>query len=188
MLNNRYGFLILICVPKKEALMKRNILIFSVILLASVFASKSNAVEEELGKGVKRVEHFFGYGESKNALAGHPGHHLDTVEFWEKVQDLLEKNGYDKNSDFYKHAHANLERVEKMHTVKSKAAAKKRKAPARNIAAQKAFTKGKKAGEDHERRLLKKKAENKKKKTTETTETKTPRKKKVKNVVKEEAK
>lgn len=167
--------------------MKRNILVFSVIILANVFTPQANAL--------------FGYGENKKEVpAGHPGHHLDTVEFWQTVEDLLKKNGYDENSDFYKHAHANLQRIETMHAHHKAKLAKHEAAASKKVNAEKlnkekaakhktykekkereAFEKGKKSGEAHERRLLKKKAAHK------TTETKTPRKKH-KKVVKEESK
>lgn len=36
---------------------------------------------------------------------------VDTVAFWAKAKELFKKNGYDENSDFYKHADENYKRV-----------------------------------------------------------------------------
>ena len=148
--------------------MKRNILVFSVLILANIFAPNANAMSE--------VKHLFGYDDS-NKVASHPGERVDTVKFWETVENLLEKNGYDKNSEFYRHAHANLQRVETLRkhhrTPRSKVTKQVTKEPraeklkSNKLNAEKlrkdktereAFLKGKKSGEAHEKYLLKKKA------------------------------
>lgn len=143
--------------------MKRNV-ILATLMLTTIFAPKASAI--------------FGFGEDKKPDILHDKH-VNTVEFWTTVQNLLVKNGYDTTSDFYKHAHSNLERAESRQAHHKEAHPQKHhKALTKEVRKNKeseAFKKGKKAGEDHERRLLKKKAK---------AQTNTPRKKKkVKKVV-----
>lgn len=159
--------------------MKRNTMLLFVVLTGIVFSAKTNSFTDAI------------FGTKSTAPVAHgaapAGHHLNTVEFWQTVTNLLEKNGYDKNSEFYKHAESNLHRVQTLHSKghHPKKHTQQVKKPAAKTAAQtekehEAFLKGKKSGEAHERRLLKKKAAAKNK-----TETKTPRKKRVKKVATE---
>ena len=162
--------------------MKSNILVLATVILVNIFAPQANAFFG-FGEGTKTESH-----PSTNAYGHAQG---NTLNFWEKTVALFEKAGYPADSYEVRHAQENLRRVQTLHGQhkghKSKVAKQVTKEKRKSLQnkEREAFLKGKKSGEDHERRLLKKKAEEKSKKTTKTTETKTPRKKRVKKVVKE---
>lgn len=116
-------------------------------------------------EGTKTVEH-------RVRTAGSIDKKQKTVDFWNKVVRLLKKDGYAEDSNEMKHARKGLKRAEyrlahpehkkhkrhkrhhKAHTVKKETTTKQKK----NNESEKAYQRGRKAGEAHERRVLKKKA------------------------------